>query len=48
MLLASEFVEKLQALIREHGNLMVVMEDDSEPTAELYDDGPDDRVFVIS
>lgn len=47
MLYAQDLVERLQELIREHGNAPVVMDDESEPNVEFNeDDGP--PAFVIS
>lgn len=44
---ANEMMEVLHALIVEHGDLEVVMDDESTPSVEFNDqDGP--PVFVVS
>lgn len=44
---AQDLIEDLQDLVREHGNLEVVLDDESTPSIEFNDeDGP--PVFVIS
>lgn len=45
-MLASDLIELLQELIREHGNLPVFMDDESGPTVEFNEDG--EPAFVIS
>ena len=45
-MLASEVIEKLQELIQKHGNVLVVMDDDSTPSIDYNEDG--DPAFVIS
>lgn len=47
-MLASEMIELLQELIRDHGNLPVYMDDDSTPSVEFNNDTPDDLCFVVS
>jgi hypothetical protein len=43
----SEFIEQCQRLVEEHGDLDVVVTDDSDAYVEFNDDG-DDEVFVVS
>lgn len=46
---ASDLIEDLQGLIDQHGDLEVVMADDSTPAVEFNDDDEDeDPVFVIA
>jgi hypothetical protein len=47
MLRASELVDKLQDLIREHGDLEVVNDQDEEVDVEFNQDSAD-PVFVIA
>jgi hypothetical protein len=46
-ILATELVERLQELIQEHGNLLVIMDDESTPEVE-YNEEDGEPAFVIS
>jgi hypothetical protein len=46
-MLAKDLIEDLQDLLREHGNLQVIMDDESTPSVEFNDDD-DPPGFVIS
>jgi hypothetical protein len=46
-MLASELIEKLQELIQIHGNLWVLMDDESRPTVE-FNEEDGEPAFVIS
>lgn len=46
-MLATDLIEDLQGLIEEHGNLEVVMDDESTPSVE-FNEEDGEPVFVIS
>ena len=47
-MIASEFITKLQDLIDEHGDLEVIVADESEATVEFNDDEAELPVFIIT
>jgi hypothetical protein len=47
MKMLSEFITEQQALLQQHGDLPVIMEDDSEPTIERFEEDDFDG-FVIA
>lgn len=45
---ASQLVDDLQSMIAHYGDIEVVMEDDSSPVVEYYNDSGDEPVLVIA